>query len=890
MPVSTPILSTKLYVPAPRPQVVLRPRLAERLSEGLHRKLTLISAPAGFGKTTLVSDWVARCGRPVAWLSLDEADNDPTRFLTYLVAALQTITAGVGEGVLRMLQSPGPPPAEAMLTALINEITTIRERFVLVLDDYHLIDAKPVHTALNQLLGHLPPQMHLVIATRKDPDLPLAQLRVRDQVTELRGTDLRFTRAEAAGFLTEVMGLGLSAEEVAALEVRTEGWIAGLQLAAISLRGYKETTSFIRSFTGSHRFVMDYLVEEVLNQQPIHVQTFLLRTSILDRMCGPLCDAVLLTSSPAGQATLEELERANLLLVPLDGNREWYRYHHLFAEALQARLRKEWPDQVASLHLRACEWYEQHDFRSDAIRHALAAADFERAADLIELYRLAYGRTYFGSATWLGWVEALPEEVVRARPRLCVGFAWELLFAGQLEAAEARMRDADRLLEPKADLLDPTDESRPLRASLAIARAFHAQALGDAAGTVTHARRALTLISEANHHVRGLASSLLGLACLTQGELEAAHDHMADGMASLRLTGNLLYAISGTHVMADIRIAQGRLYDAARIFEEALQLVMAQGEPVLQGTADLHLGLSRLHIEWGDLQAARRHLERGRELGERGALPEWPASLYLAYARMNEASGDLDGALELLDKAERLAYRNPVPEVSPVAAWKARLWVRQGRLPEALGWAQRRGLSAGDTPSYLREFEHVTLARVLLACYRRDGAGRDLRDALGLLDRLLKAAEEGGRIGSVIEILVLHSLAHEAQGDIPRALAPLERALSLAEPAGYARVFISEGMPMAGLLTRMKPRSAQVHKLLSAFGAQAPQRLLEPLSQRELEVLHLIEQGLSNQEIAERLFLTVSTVKGHNLRIFGKLQVQRRTEAVARARELGLLR
>jgi LuxR family transcriptional regulator, maltose regulon positive regulatory protein len=948
---SAPILATKLYVPPPRPKVVLRPRLVERLNEGLHTKLTLISAPAGFGKTTLASEWVASCERPeprvrVAWLSLDEADNDPARFLTYLVAALGRIAANIGEGVLGALQSPQPPPIEPILTSLLNEITSLPDNSVLVLDDYHVIDAKPVDDALSFLLEHLPAQMHLVIATREDPQLPLARLRGRAQLTELRAADLRFTPAEAADFLNETMGLDLSAEGIAALETRTEGWIAGLQLAAISMQGHKDAASFIKSFSGSHHFVMDYLVDEVLQQQSESVQTFLLQTSILDRLCGPLCDEVVGTfegwnvstlpprdredpSHASDQSSnmvtfkrsneiLEYLERANLLVVPLDDKREWYRYHHLFADVLQARLMKEQPNQVAGLHLRACAWCEQNNFRADAIRHALAARDFERAADLIELERSVNRGTYFRSATWLGWVKALPDELVQSRPRLSVGFAWELLFLGKLEAAEARMRDADRSLELTADIDDPSEspstsmavvneeEFRTLRASLAIAWAFHAQALGDVAGTEKHARRALTLVSEADYHTRGVAGSLLGLARLTSGDLESAHRYIADGMANLQMTGNLLFANSGTYVLADIRIAQGRLFDAASIYEEALQLVAAQGEPVLQGTAELYLGLSELYHEWGNPEAARQHLMRSEELGELAALPDWPYPLYLVQARIKEAHGDLDGALELLDKAERLYHRGPVPNVRPIAALKTGVWLGQGRLAEALGWAHRRDLSVDDELSYLREFEHITLARVLIACYKSDRAERSIHEAVGLLERLLKAAEEGGRMGSAIEILVLQALAHEAQGDSPLALVPLERALTLAEPEGYVRVFVDEGIPMALLLTRMgvgrnSGKGARmkkyIHKLLAAFGKQVDvhpsslsrQPLIEPLSQREFEVLELIAQGLSNREIGERLFLALDTVKGHNRNIFDKLQVQRRTEAVARARELGLL-
>ncbi len=909
---STPILTTKLYSPPTRPEFVPRPRLIERLNDGLQRKLTLISAPAGFGKTTLVSDWLHQSKVPTAWLSLDEGDNDPTRFLAYLVAALQTIAANMGEGVLAVLQAPQPPPTESILTALLNEITSIPDNFVLVLDDYHVIEAKPADNALTFLLEHLPPQMHLVIATREDPHLPLARLRARGQLTELRAADLRFTPGEAATFLNQVMGLGLSAEEVTSLETRTEGWIAGLQLAALSMRGREDVAGFIRAFAGDNRYIVDYLVEEVLQCQPERVRSFLLQTSILDRLSGPLCDAV--TDQEEGNVMLEALERGNLFVVPLDDKRHWYRYHHLFADVLHAHLMKEQPDRVPTLHRRASEWYEHNGSPADAVRHALAAEDFERAAGLVELAWPAMdGR--FQSATWLGWVKALPDELVRARPVLSVGYAWAFLNGGELEAGEARLRDAERWLETTADMSErpeapsaemvvvDEEQFRSLPATTATARAYHAQALGDVPGTVKYARRALDLLPEGDHLRRGPAAALLGLVQWASGDLEAAHRSIADAMAGFQMAGNMHFAISGTYGLADIRMAQGRLREAVSTYEQSLQLATEQGEPVLRGTADLYLGLGELHREQGDLEAARQHLLRSEELGEQAALPDWPHRLCLAQARLKEAQGDLDGALSLLDEAERLYYRTPIPDVRPIAALKTRVWVRQGRLTEALGWARERGLSVDDDLSYLREFEHVTLARVLIARYNSDREERSILEAMGLLERLLKAAEEGGRMGSVIEILVLQALAHEAQGNIPLALAPLERALALAEPEGYVRIFVDEGLPMAQLLSEAAAHGMMldyIGKLLAVFEAEEQKRedksylppaqpLVEPLSQRELEVLQLIAQGLSNRKISERVFLALSTVKGHNRIIFSKLQVQRRTEAVARARELGLL-
>ncbi len=922
----TPILATKLYLPRLRPNVVSRLHLLERLNEGLHGNLTLIAAPAGFGKTTLVSQWLAGGSRPTAWLSLDEGENDLTRFLTYLVAALQTIAATIGEGVLGVLQSSQPPPTEAMLTALLNDITTLPDNFVLVLDDYHVIAAKPVDLALTYLVEHLPPQMHLVIATREDPDLPLARLRARGHLTELRANDLRFTLSEAAAFLDQVMGLSLSVQDIARLSDRTEGWIAGLQLAALSMQGHQDVPGFIRAFAGDHRYIVDYLVEEVLQRQPEPIRSFLLQTAMLDRLHGPLCDAV--TGQEEGNARLEALERGNFFVVPLDDKRHWYRYHHLFADVLSAHLRAEQPDHVATLHRRASAWYEQHGSAADAIRHALAAEDFERAADLVELAVPAMRRSRQETMV-LGWLKALPDQLVRARPVLSVHYAGTLLLSGELEGVEARLRDAERWLDTKADMGElalassaemvvvDEEEFRRLPASIAVYRAAQAQALGDVAATVKYARRVLDLLPEEEHLGRGAAAALLGLAYWTSGDLEAAHRTYADGMASVQKAGHLSDAIGCAIALADIRMAQGRLHEAMRTYEQALQLATEQGAPVLRGAADMYVGMSELLRERNDLNAAMQHLLRSKELGEHTGLPQNRYRWCVAMARIREAQGDLDGALDLLHEAERLYVSDFFPNVRPVTALVTRVWVAQERLGEALGWAREQGLSVSDDLSYLREFEHITLARVLLARSESDRADRSISEAMGLLERLLQAAEEGERTGSVLEILVLQALANLLQGDIPAALVPLSRALSLAEPEGYIRIFVDEGPPMAVLLaklhehSRKRPRAtstnvplAYIERLLAllrgervqegtspaAPSAPAPaQPLLDPLTERELEVLRLIAAGLSNREIADRLVLALSTVKSYVNTIYSKLQVESRTQAVARARALHLL-
>jgi len=903
--VPKPILATKLYVPPPRPKVVLRPRLIERLNEGLHRtpSVTLISAPAGFGKTTLVSEWVAGCGRPVAWLSLDEGDNDPARFLAYLVAALQAIAANIGEGVLGVLQAPQPPPTELILTALLNEITTLSDNFVLVLDDYHVIDDKPIDEALTFLLEHLPPQMHPVIATREDPQLPLARLRARGQLTELRAADLRFTPDEAADFLNQVMGLNLSAADIAALETRTEGWIAGLQLAALSMQGRSDTATFIQAFTGSHRFVLDYLMEEVLQRQPEPVRHFLLHTSILGRLCGSLCDSV--TERADGRNTLDALERSNLFIVTLDDQRQWYRYHHLFADVLQARLIEEQADRVSALHRRASEWYGQNDLPAEAIHHALIAKDFERAAYLLERVWLAMDLSY-QSAAWLNWAKTLPNELIRARPVMCLGYAWALLNGGELEASESWLRAAERWLEPSTDssaqmVVVDEAEFRSLPASIAGARAYRALALGDMAGTKVYARQTLTLAPENDLVRRTQATALLGLAEYASGDLPAAERSLLDFQASMWQAGDIATAIGITFILANIKLARGRLREAVSDYQHALQLVESRGAPPPIGTSDLYRGLSELLCEQGDREAAAQHLLTAQKLGEQVPLTGWPHRLGIAQARLKEAQGDLDGALGLLNEAERLYIREPLPNVRPIAALKARVWIRQGRLIEADRWVREQGLSPDDDLSYLREFEHLTLVRVLIARYKTDRLDDALHGALGLLERLLQAAEEGSRTGSMIELLLLQGLAHQAQDDLMRALASLERALMLAEPEGYVQVFVDEGKPIADLLTRLKvegcKRKEYIHKLLAAFGTQLavhpssfiPQPLVEPLSERELEVLKLLGTELSGPEIADKLTVSLNTVRTHTKNIYSKLEVSSRRAAVRRAEELGLL-
>ena len=906
------LLETKLHVPGSRPGLVLRARLGERLDRGTASKLVLVSAPAGFGKTTLITEWLA--ARPAApagerrgaWVSLDPSDSDPVSFWTYVITALRTVAPGVGESALALLQAPQPPPIQTALTALLNDLGARPGDIVLVLDDYHLIDARGVQDGMAFLLDHLPPGLHVVIASRADPALPLPRLRARGELVEIRAAELRFTPAEAAAYLNGTTGLQLTAPQVAALEGRTEGWIAALQLAALSMQGRDDVAGFIAGFAGDDRYVVDYLVEEVLLRQADHVRAFLLQTSVLGRLSGPLCDAV--TGHSGGKGMLEALDRGNLFLVPLDDRRRWYRYHHLFADMLRARLLDEQPDQVPDLHRRASVWLEHDGEPAAAIGHAVAAGDFERAADLVEL-AIPEMRRSRQEATIRGWLKVIPDELVRARPVLGVGLAAALLAGGELAGVQDRLRDAERWLEteagdhqgspvlPAAMVVVDEEEFPRLPGAIELYRAGLALAQGDAAGTVRHAGRAIELALEGDHLCRAGAAGLLGLTFWGSGDLVAGHRAYSACVAGLHRAGHVSDVLGCSIALADIRITQGRLGEALRTYEQALQLAPEPAGPVLRGTADMHVGISEVHRERGSLEAATQHLLRSQELGEQAGLPQNLYRWRVAMARIREAEGDLGGALDLLNEADRLYLGDFFPNVRPVPALRARLQAAHGSVGQALGWARERGLSVDDDLSYLREFEHITLVRVLLA---QHATGRDegaLKDAARLLERLLPAAEEGQRTGSVIEILVLRALAHQARGDVPAALACLERAVMLAEPEDYVRVFVDEGPPMAALLKAVAKRGiAQNYArrlLVTSTGTEpggpVSQALIDPLSERELDVLRLLGTELAGPAIARELTVSLNTMRTHTKNIYAKLGVTNRRAAVRRAADLNLL-
>jgi LuxR family maltose regulon positive regulatory protein len=901
------VLGTKLHLPVPRRELVPRARLTDRLltvGSALPR-LVLVSAPAGFGKTTLLSQWLTTGTEHtvnVAWLSLDEGDNDTGRFLAHVVAALR---AGIPDAVddTAALVVPGADvPSDAVLTSLVNDLDQVEGATVLALDDYHVIDDGGVHNAVAFLLEHLPPRATVAMATRADPPLPLARMRASAELVELRASDLRFTPAEADTFLNRVMGLNITEDQVVALDARTEGWAAGLQLAGLSMRGRDQTAAFVDAFAGSHRFVLDYLVEEVLGRLSEDVRDFLLATSVPDRLTGPLCDA--LTGRTGGHQMLERLERDNLFVVPLDDQRQWYRYHHLFAEALRARLAAGSPDRAPQLHRIASRWYADHDLLDDAIRHATAGGDVETTADLIEA-ALPEARRLRRSRALVEWLQALPDVVVRQRPVLGTVRAWMCLIAGDLDGVEAWLLDVEGVLEavPAAarERSRGDDAIRTLPAWIAIYRASVAQARGDAAGTADHARRALDLAGPEDHAARGGAAGFLGLAAWANGDLTLAVDTFTQAVASLGAAGNRADELGSTVVLADIWQARGRPAKARRLYEQALETANKQPGVPLATTGDLHVGLADVLREQGELDAAEHHLQVSKALGEGASLPENRHRWHLARAGLLRAQGDLDGTVVELEHARSLYLPGFFPDVRPIPAVLARIRIAQGQLADAWDWAHEHHLTVADDLSYLGEFGHLTLVRLHIAQYRADDDRPGLDDALGLLDRLLARAQQAGRGGTVVDVHLLQALGHDALGEHQESLEKLDEVLTEAVPAGYIRVFLDEGAPMDLLLhaAERRPDTRELAQAVLRVGGSTPRHVGPPptaatpapegLSERELEVLRLLATSLTGPEIAEQLFLSVNTFRTHSRHIFTKLDVRTRRSAVLRAAELGLL-
>ena len=884
------LLETKLFPPRWRGGLVARPHLVDHLDRGVEAKLTLVSAPAGSGKTTLLGEWLADREAPVAWLSLDPDDSDPTRFWSYVVRALQTVDATLGSSALAVLQSSSHAPIDVALTTLLNEIASRSDDLCLVLDDYHVIESAPVHDSLALFLERMPRQMHLLIASRADPALPLPRLRARGELVEVRAADLRFSPDEAASFLNEAMGLAVSAHDIAALERRTEGWIAGLQLAALSMRGRDDVGAFVSAFTGDSRFVVDYLVEEVLQRQSPSVRDFLLQTSILHRLSGPLCEAV--TTQTGGRATLEDLDRANLFLVPLDDRRDWYRYHHLFGDVLRAHLKEEQPQLLPELHRRASDWYAAVGRIPEAIDHALHGGHLELAAELISSIAREMVRTY-RPLELLGWLRQIPDETIERHPLLCAYYAFGLFPAGEMEAAVRWLDVASRLVEdpPPAPTEEAARELESLPGVVAIARGYHAMALGDLAGTVDQSRFALASLPEREHTWRAGAGLLLSLVPWRLGDLDEAAEAHAQAVRGLEEGGDTALAISAIYDAGKLATLRGRLAEAHAHYERALALFEAADDPTMPGAADAHLGLSEVALERGDLEAATEHYEAAEAFAERALLPETLSRLAIGRAALHEAAGDFDAAIADLNEAEGLVVPATVPS-HPVDAMRAREALLAGRIADVEAWLAASDLSPEDAAAYPREYEHLTLVRLFI---HRAGDS-DLRVARDLLARLLEAAR-GRRTGSVIEILILQALAAQAAGDMADASASLSEALTLAEPEGYQRLFVVEGGPMRELLRDAivsGHSTAYATSLLEALGDTAPPEggantLPEPLTSREVEILRLIAAGMRNQEIADHLVISVATVKRHIANTYGKLGVDHRTEAVVRANELQLI-
>jgi LuxR family maltose regulon positive regulatory protein len=893
------VLGTKIHVPVPRRDLVPRARLAQELGSADSPRLVLVSAPAGFGKTTLLSQWLATgdSDRRVAWLSLDEADNDPHRFLEHLVAAVQLV-ADVAEAT-QLVAAGSQLPADTVLTSLVNDLDLQPGRTVLALDDYHVIETPEVHSAVTFLLDHLPPRVTLAVATRSDPPLPLARLRARGELVELRAADLRFTADEAAAFLGEAMGLDLDPDQVTALETRTEGWAAGLQLAGLSLRGVDDTAGFVDAFTGSHRFVLDYLVEEVLRHESDAVRAFLLDTAVLRQLTGPLCDA--LTGGSGGSPTLEALERANLFVVPLDEHREWFRYHHLFADTLRARLLAEQPDRVPALHRAASEWYAAHDLPEDAVRHALAAADPAYAADLVEA-ALPDLRRERRDRLLREWLTTLPVDVVRSRPLLGTYLAWTRLVLGDLDGVETALRDAERSLaggmpSPRVGVSAAAlEEMRTLPSTMAIFRASAAQARGDTDATRRHARTALDLAGPQDHMARAGSLGFLALAAWARGDLDEAVEAFSEAVDSMAAAGDVADQLGGAVVLASMSMARGRPSEARALCERALVTASQHPGDALATLGDLHVALADTLVEQGEPEAAQRHLQAAQALGESASLMENRYRWYVVMARLRASQGDTEAAVELLDRAESRYLRGFFPDVRPIPAQRARLRVRQGRLADAWEWARDLRVQQVEDGSYLGEYDQLTLVRLLLAQHRADGDAGHLDDAAQRLDRQTPGADGRGRDGSLVEVRILQSLLQEARGHRVAALSELEAALETAVPAGYLRLFLDEGEQMHELLRVVGTRPAagdHARTLLRAAYrspvAPAPVPDSEGLSERELEVLRLLDSSLSGPEIAAALFVSVNTLRTHTKHIFTKLDVNTRRAAVTRAAELGLL-
>ena len=899
------LIRSKLRRPFIRTDLVARPRLQDRITQGLQGPLTLITAPAGFGKTTLVASCVDSCGMPAAWLSLDKHDNQISRFLLYLISALQTVEPAIGKDALQLITEAQQPAPEAVMTGLINNLETAGKEIVLVLDDYHLINNQALHETLIFLLENCPQTLHLLIATRSDPPLPLARLRARAQTVELRASDLRFTSAEAARFLNDVMGLQLNEEAIEALEKRTEGWIAGLQMAALSMRDRRDIDAFIREFAGTNRFIMDFMLEEVLAREPQAVQDFLLQTAILTRLSGPLCDAV--TGNHNSSQMLEKFEKDNLFIVPLDDERQWYRYHHLFADLLQARLLQSGQVQVARLYKRAAAWCEQAGQTSEAIDYAFAARDYELAAALVA--RTWYTRSNNGEIeTVQSWLEALPEEVVSKNALLGTAYCWMLWFTGRVISMEPFLLNAESALG-KSDLSQVPESEKAdyalLPAELAALRSFVVRYRSAPETAITFAEQALDLIPakvspQMDAQLRAIIYVALATAHDGAGDLEKAVSAYYESVRISRHIANPSGLAITYRLVGALRLL-GRLHEAHAACRDALMYMETQGMAHFPAAGILHMAMSEVLVEQNNLQGAQDHLSQAYELGKYSGRLDAVRNAAYTRSRLGLARHDPDGALQAVEEAETALGAIPSPlATSEILAIKAGVLIRQGALSEAAHCAEKATRLAGSDHGQTAEMAALAMSRV--TCAR---AGAD--EGITHLSQHLDTAEQQGRQGAVLELLIQRSLLLAQQDKTDETRADLQRALSTAEAGGYLRTFLDEGAPMQTLIRQWllqavdSPLRDYAVSMLAQFDAEIKKEaagrettsstddLIEPLSPRELEVLALIATGMTNKEIAAQLIVSPGTVKAHTASIYRKLNAANRTEAVARARQLGIL-
>ena len=871
-----PLLRTKVNVPRLRAGIVRRNVLLDLSNEGLGnadgftRQLTLVSAPAGYGKTTFVIEWIKRLELPVAWVSLEETDNDPNRFLAYLIAAIQQVQDDFGEGTKKLLLSAQGPPMETILTVFVNELSALRTSLFLVLDDYHVIHTLPIHEQLRFLLEHQPVHLHLVVISREDPLLPISRLRARNRILEIRQENLQFSRNETIEFLTKLMGLNLTDEQITVLERRTEGWVAGLQLAALSMRGEKDLSGFIDAFAGSSRFVLDYLLEEVFEHQPEDMKDFLLKTSILERLSSSLCDAV--TESENSQKLLENLEQANLFIVSLDQSRTWYRYHQLFSELLRHRLRIITKESEAGLHIRASEWFEKNRYFPEAIQHALAARDWERAKSLlaqVNTEMLKRGEV----ATLIRWYGAFPAEIMLADPKFCFDYSWPLLLAGQFDKAAPLLDHIERSAQGIPEFLG----------EVLTAQAFLARGVGDNARMVEKSRQALELLPKNSVNSRGLVAMNLALAYWHMGKMDETEKVLAEAREASEATGNIYGLLTALILQGRVLAVRGQLHQAKIVFEGVLE----RGG-MIPINALACLDMSALYYEWNDLAESEKHLKIAFELSQRGQNDEFLVACWMMSLSLRLAQGNFEEARESLVRAREILARGKIPAhtADRVDAAAGRLALAQNDL-ESIRMLSGIVKDHVDTYPFYR-FISLTKAQLLLGDGRKKEAG-------DYLDRLFSEASAGGWQYGLIAIRVTQSLAEE---NSERAQKFLTDALSMAEGEGYLRVFLDAGaeiFPLLKELTKSGKYNGFIKRIVESAGEKFKKTgagngsLVEPLSEREVEVLKLVTSGLSNREIAVQLYISPGTAKTHIHNLCGKLGVRNRTEAAMRAKEMGLV-